>query len=40
MQDAARTAVSEYVSACRARLRSAVDRVRTEDAELLARLAR
>lgn len=40
MQEVARTAIAEYVSARPARLRAAIDRVRTEDAELLARLAR
>lgn len=40
MQEVARTAIGEYVSARPARLRAAIDRVRTEDAELLARLAR
>ena len=39
-QDVARTAMREYVSERPARLRAAIDRVRTEDAELLARLAR
>lgn len=40
MQEVARTAIGEYVSNRPARLRAAIDRVRTEDAELLARLAR
>ncbi|RYY13607.1 MAG: ribbon-helix-helix protein, CopG family [Alphaproteobacteria bacterium] len=40
MQEVARAAISEYVSARPARLRAAIDQVRTEDAELLARLAR
>ncbi|WP_337060799.1 FitA-like ribbon-helix-helix domain-containing protein [Kineococcus sp. G2] len=40
MQEVARTAISEYVSDRPTRLRAAIDRVRTEDAELLARLAR
>jgi predicted transcriptional regulator len=40
MQEVARTAIGEYVSDRPARLRAAIDRVRTEDAELLARLAR
>lgn len=39
MQDVARAAIAEYVSARPDRLRSAIERVRTEDAELLARLA-
>ncbi|WP_121192119.1 FitA-like ribbon-helix-helix domain-containing protein [Motilibacter peucedani] len=40
MQEVARSAIAEYVSDRPARLRAAIDRVRTEDAELLARLAR
>ncbi len=40
MQEVARTAIAEYVSNRPARLRAAIDRVRNEDAELLARLAR
>lgn len=40
MQDVARSAIAEYVSGRPQRLRAAIDRVRTEDAELLARLAR
>ena len=40
MQEVARTAIGEYVSDRPARLRATIDRVRTEDAELLARLAR
>lgn len=40
MQEVARAAIGEYVSDRPARLRTAIDRVRTEDAELLARLAR
>jgi len=40
MQEVARAAISEYVSDRPARLRAAIDQVRTEDAELLARLAR
>jgi len=40
MQEVARRAIAEYVSDRPRRLRDAVDRVRTEDAELLARLAR
>jgi hypothetical protein len=40
MQEVARAAIAEYVSERPARLRAAVDRVRTEDAELLERLSR
>jgi len=40
MQEVARAAIGEYVSDRPARLRAAIDRVRTEDVELLARLAR
>jgi hypothetical protein len=40
MQEVARTAIAEYVSDRPQRLRAAIDRVRTEDAELLDRLAR
>ena len=40
MQEVARRAIAEYVSDRPQRLRKAIDRVRTEDAELLARLAR
>lgn len=40
MQDIARTAISEYLSQRPDRLRGAIDRVRTEDAELLERLGR
>jgi hypothetical protein len=40
MQEVARTAIAEYVSRRPERLRSAIDRVRTEDAELLDRLSR
>lgn len=40
MQDVARTAIAEYVSNRPARLQAAIERVRTEDAELLARLAK
>jgi hypothetical protein len=39
MQEVARTAIAEYVSDRRQRLASAIDRVRTEDAELLHRLS-
>ena len=40
MQEVARQAIAEYVSGRPARLRAAIHRVRTEDAELLARLGR
>ena len=40
MQEVARTAIAQYVSDRPGRLRAAVERVRTEDAELLERLAR
>ena len=40
MQDVARRAIDAYVSDRPQRLRDAIERVRTEDAELLARLAR
>ena len=40
MQELARAAIAEYVSERPARLRAAVDRVRTENAELLERLSR
>jgi len=40
MQAVARTAIVQYVSDRPARLRAAVERIRTEDAELLDRLAR
>jgi plasmid stability protein len=40
MQDVARAAISEYVADRPARLRTAIERVRTEDAELLDRLSR
>jgi predicted transcriptional regulator len=40
MQEVARAAIAEYVSDRPGRLRAAIDRVRTEDAELLDRLAR
>ena len=39
MQDVARTAIAQYVSERPQRLRSAIDRVRDEDRELLERLA-
>ena len=40
MQEVARAAIAEYVSDRPARLRSAIERIRTEDAELLDRLSR
>lgn len=40
MQEVAKAAISEYVSERPRRLRDAVERVRTEDAELLERLGR
>ena len=40
MQEVARSAIAEYVSGRPGRLRAAIERVRTEDAELLRRLAR
>ncbi|MGH2891167.1 MAG: DNA-binding protein [Solirubrobacteraceae bacterium] len=40
MQDVAREAIADYVSDRPRRLRSAVERVRAEDAELLDRLSR
>lgn len=40
MQEVARTAIAQYVADRPARLAAAIDRVRTEDAELLDRLAR
>lgn len=40
MQEVGRTAIAEYVSGRSPRLRSAIERVRTEDAELLDRLSR
>jgi plasmid stability protein len=40
MQDIARTAINEYLSQRPDRLRGAIERVRTEDAELLERLGR
>lgn len=39
MQDVAKTAINEYLSRRPERLRTAIDRVRTEDAELLDRLS-
>lgn len=40
MQEVARSAIAEYVSDRPGRLRAAIERVRTEDAELLDRLSR
>jgi hypothetical protein len=40
MQEVARAAIAEYVSDRPARLRSAIERIRAEDAELLDRLSR
>jgi predicted transcriptional regulator len=40
MQEVARQAISEYVAERPQRLRAAIERVRTEDAELLERLGR
>ena len=40
MQEVAKAAIAEYVSDRPQRLRAAIERVRTEDAELLERLAR
>lgn len=40
MQEVARQAIADYVSDRPARLRRAIDKVRTEDAELLDRLGR
>jgi hypothetical protein len=40
MQDVARTAIREYTSGRATRLAAAIEKVRTEDAELLDRLAR
>lgn len=39
MQEVARTAIAQYVSERPRRLRSAIERVRDEDRELLERLA-
>lgn len=39
MQDVARTAIQLYTSDRPARLRAAIERIKTEDAELLDRLA-
>jgi predicted transcriptional regulator len=40
MQEVARAAIADYVSRRPERLRAAIERVRTEDAELLERLSR
>jgi hypothetical protein len=40
MQEVARSAIAEYVSDRPERLRAAIQRVRTEDSELLDRLSR
>ena len=40
MQEVAKAAIAEYVSDRPARLHAAIERVRTEDAELLDRLSR
>ena len=40
MQEVAKTAIAEYVSGRPERLRAAIEKVRTEDAELLDRLSR
>jgi plasmid stability protein len=40
MQEVARAAIAEYVSDRPARVRAAIERIRTEDAELLDRLSR
>lgn len=40
MQEVAKAAINEYVSGRPARLRAAIERVRTEDAELLDRLSK
>jgi Ribbon-helix-helix protein, copG family len=40
MQEVAKAAIAEYVSDRPERLRSAIDRVQTEDADLLDRLGR
>ena len=40
MQDVARAAIADYVSDRPGRLRAAIERIRTEDAELLDRLSR
>jgi predicted transcriptional regulator len=40
MQEVARSAIADYVSGRPERLRAAIEKVRTEDAELLERLSR
>ncbi|MGI8713125.1 MAG: DNA-binding protein [Solirubrobacteraceae bacterium] len=40
MQEVAKSAIAEYVSGRPERLRAAIQKVRTEDAELLDRLSR
>jgi Ribbon-helix-helix protein, copG family len=40
MQEVARTAIADYVNDRPQRLRAAIERIRTEDAELLDRLSR
>lgn len=40
MQEVAKTAISQYVASRPQRLAAAIERVRTEDAELLERLGR
>ena len=40
MQEVARAAIAQYVSDRPERLRAAIERIRTEDAELLDRLSR
>lgn len=40
MQEVARAAIAQYVTDRPARLRRAIERIRTEDAELLDRLSR
>ena len=40
MQEVAKSAIAEYVSGRPDRLRAAIEKVRTEDAELLDRLGR
>ena len=40
MQEVAKSAIADYVSGRPDRLRAAIERVRTEDAELLDRLSR
>jgi predicted transcriptional regulator len=40
MQEVAKTAINDYLSRRPVRLRAAIERVRTEDAELLERLSK